>query len=324
MPATKSTITKKTHSMKNKTNIPRPINCFMAFRLDKYREISSRSPTLNHRDISKVIAKWWREATEQEKEPYRKIAATAKLEHEKLYPNYKYAPKRKSERQTRPYHRKQDLLTRKRKEAENKKLLKPWLQEDVTDDDDVKKEKIEYKQDIKVKVEYKGDFNDYDDVDDDTMTTTTTLSNIDTTKLSPSSTTVSTPSSSSIMEMYQINYFNTNPSMMITKNNSFISFTLPLYPSTPTTMMTIEDIFMISDNDNNNNNTFIPASSSSSSSSSYSCYSSQLSLVPDLDFDMNHNVFCQLDSHTWPITGDDLFLPMEPLEYINPGYLTYC
>ncbi|ORZ13121.1 high mobility group box domain-containing protein, partial [Absidia repens] len=60
----------------------RPVNCFMAFRLEKHREISSRTPGLNHRDISKIIAKWWRAMSEEEKAPYRAIASKAKADHE--------------------------------------------------------------------------------------------------------------------------------------------------------------------------------------------------------------------------------------------------
>ncbi|KAI8077833.1 uncharacterized protein BX664DRAFT_369490 [Halteromyces radiatus] len=125
MTAAKYAKTKK--YIKNDTKIPRPINCFMAFRLDKYREISSKSSQLNHRDISKIIAKWWKEASEEDKAPYRAIAAAAKVEHAKRYPNYKYSPTKKSERQTRPYHHKEDLMTRQRKAKAKAHLLKPWL-----------------------------------------------------------------------------------------------------------------------------------------------------------------------------------------------------
>lgn len=68
--------------------IPRPINCFMYFRLDKYPEIALQSPQLNHRDISKVIAKWWKDSSTEEKAPYRAIAAHAKAEHKKRYAYY--------------------------------------------------------------------------------------------------------------------------------------------------------------------------------------------------------------------------------------------
>jgi hypothetical protein len=74
--------TKRFASMKP-AKIGRPINCFMAFRLEKHQEISAQSPGLNHRDISKIIAKWWKESSEAEKAPYRAIASKAKADHAK-------------------------------------------------------------------------------------------------------------------------------------------------------------------------------------------------------------------------------------------------
>lgn len=64
--------------------IPRPMNCFLAFRLEKQSEIVARCPGANHRDISKIIAKWWKETPEEEKQPYRERARLAKIEHAKL------------------------------------------------------------------------------------------------------------------------------------------------------------------------------------------------------------------------------------------------
>ncbi|ORZ14806.1 hypothetical protein BCR42DRAFT_492591, partial [Absidia repens] len=84
------TFVKTPRLLQQHTKIGRPINCFMAFRLEKHREISSQSPGLNHRDISKIIAKWWKEATDIEKAPYRAIAEKAKAEHAKKNLNVKY------------------------------------------------------------------------------------------------------------------------------------------------------------------------------------------------------------------------------------------
>jgi hypothetical protein len=56
----------------------------MTYRLEKQREIVERCPGANHRDISKIIAKWWKELPAEEKEPYRIKAEKAKIEHKKL------------------------------------------------------------------------------------------------------------------------------------------------------------------------------------------------------------------------------------------------
>lgn len=57
------------------------MNCFMTFRVEKQKEILNKCPGANHRDISKIVAKWWREFPDHKKEPYRKMAALAKEKH---------------------------------------------------------------------------------------------------------------------------------------------------------------------------------------------------------------------------------------------------
>lgn len=68
----------------NMKKVPRPLNCFMTYRLEKQREILEQCPGANHRDISKITAKWWKNMTFAEKEPYRRKAEQAKNEHERL------------------------------------------------------------------------------------------------------------------------------------------------------------------------------------------------------------------------------------------------
>lgn len=62
-------------------SIPRPMNCFLLYRLEKQREIVNKCNGANHRDISKIVAKWWNEASEEEKRPYREKADILKKEH---------------------------------------------------------------------------------------------------------------------------------------------------------------------------------------------------------------------------------------------------
>ncbi|KAI8886194.1 HMG-box, partial [Backusella circina FSU 941] len=78
---------------KNSANkVPRPKNCFILFRLDMQNKVSEMCPGANHRDISRIIAKWWREASDSEHEYYQELAKQEKIEHAKMYPNYKYNP----------------------------------------------------------------------------------------------------------------------------------------------------------------------------------------------------------------------------------------
>lgn len=89
----------------NNATAPRPLNCFLLYRIEKQKQIVARCPGANHRDISKIIAKWWKEATDEEKQPFREQARIAKQEHRKMYPDYKYTPKKK-DTPKRPYNRK--------------------------------------------------------------------------------------------------------------------------------------------------------------------------------------------------------------------------
>ena len=71
----------RTQKKKETGRIPRPMNCFMAYRLEKQKAIADSVPGANHRDISKVVAKWWREEPERVKQEYRAQAEKAKEEH---------------------------------------------------------------------------------------------------------------------------------------------------------------------------------------------------------------------------------------------------
>lgn len=86
----------KSNNTTDQSTIPRPLNCFLMYRLEKQKEIVAKCAGANHRDISKIIAKWWQEASEEEKRPFRERARIAKMEHRQLYPDYKYTPKKKT------------------------------------------------------------------------------------------------------------------------------------------------------------------------------------------------------------------------------------
>ncbi|CAO3702611.1 unnamed protein product [Rhizopus stolonifer] len=106
----------------NDDSIPRPLNCFLLYRIQKQKEIVAKCPGANHRDISKIIAKWWKEATEEDKKPFREQARIAKQEHYKRYPDYKYAPKKKVVRK-RAYIRKNKHENFTSRSEENNKFM---------------------------------------------------------------------------------------------------------------------------------------------------------------------------------------------------------
>ena len=67
------------------SRVPRPMNCFLAYRLEKQKQIASICPGTNHREISKIVAKWWSEESDEEKEKYRLIAEKDKQLHKEKY-----------------------------------------------------------------------------------------------------------------------------------------------------------------------------------------------------------------------------------------------
>ncbi|KAL0089055.1 hypothetical protein F4703DRAFT_1914460 [Phycomyces blakesleeanus] len=84
---------------RNPNHVPRPMNCFLVYRCEKQKEISTYCPGANHRDISKIIAKWWHEAPSSEKEFYRTLADRGKQQHSEQYPQYKYSPRSRRQKQ---------------------------------------------------------------------------------------------------------------------------------------------------------------------------------------------------------------------------------
>lgn len=62
-------------------HIPRPVNSFMSYRTKKQVIIKKLLPTANHRDISKMVAKWWHNIGPAEKSIYVDLAKKAKEIH---------------------------------------------------------------------------------------------------------------------------------------------------------------------------------------------------------------------------------------------------
>lgn len=65
-------------------HIPRPINSFMFYRLEKQALIRKFCPTANHRVISKMVAKWWHSLSSSQKASYVEQAQNAKDTNAKI------------------------------------------------------------------------------------------------------------------------------------------------------------------------------------------------------------------------------------------------
>ncbi|CAJ0639431.1 16364_t:CDS:2 [Entrophospora sp. SA101] len=80
---------------KQNGHIPRPKNCFMAYREHIQHEILSQNPGMNNKYVSVVAAEKWNKESEETKNFWREKAQLLKIEHGLKYPNYKFAPKKK-------------------------------------------------------------------------------------------------------------------------------------------------------------------------------------------------------------------------------------
>ena len=71
-------------------HVKRPANPFILFAKDFRR----KNKGVNNRELSKRAGNLWRSMNEIEKHPWRELASEVKKEHEKLYPDYRYQPRR--------------------------------------------------------------------------------------------------------------------------------------------------------------------------------------------------------------------------------------
>ncbi|KAI9227923.1 MAG: high mobility group box domain-containing protein, partial [Piptocephalis tieghemiana] len=72
----------------------RPLNSFMTYRKVKQHEVIRQNPSVDNRDISRIVAQWWRSEPASVKEHYKRLADQGKREHLLKYPGYKYAPRK--------------------------------------------------------------------------------------------------------------------------------------------------------------------------------------------------------------------------------------
>ncbi|KAL0579569.1 hypothetical protein V5O48_002449 [Marasmius crinis-equi] len=76
--------------------VPRPPNAFILYR-SHFWEVQKSNPTeRNHRQISRSAGIKWQSLSEEEKDPWRKLAERRKQEHAEKYPEYKFSPQRKA------------------------------------------------------------------------------------------------------------------------------------------------------------------------------------------------------------------------------------
>lgn len=92
----------KSHSRKRSANhVPRPRNAFILFR----QHIANETPVPLaggmhlHKNVSKLAGELWRSLAPRERKYWEDLAASERENHRRMYPGYKYAPKRSHDEQ---------------------------------------------------------------------------------------------------------------------------------------------------------------------------------------------------------------------------------
>ncbi|GAA5836610.1 hypothetical protein JCM3766R1_006969 [Sporobolomyces carnicolor] len=76
---------------------PRPMNAWLLFRNAQVKQLQNENPTERKAQgqLSKIIAELWKAASPETKQKYESLAQEKKLEHARLYPDYRYTPRDK-------------------------------------------------------------------------------------------------------------------------------------------------------------------------------------------------------------------------------------
>ena len=84
--------TKKSHARKQpEGHIPRPRNAFILFRCDFVRQKKiPESVEADHRNISRIVGRIWRQMTALQKDPWVRMADAEKVNHLKSHPGYRF------------------------------------------------------------------------------------------------------------------------------------------------------------------------------------------------------------------------------------------
>jgi len=80
---------------------PRPPNAFILYRRSKQPEIVAANEGISNNEVSKQVGEMWHKEPADEKSKFQRMADTAKMEHMKKYPEYKYRPRRPHEKRRR-------------------------------------------------------------------------------------------------------------------------------------------------------------------------------------------------------------------------------
>nr|AER26918.1 MAT1-2-1 mating-type protein [Phoma herbarum] len=80
---------------------PRPMNCWIIFRDAMHKKLKAENPHLTVQQISTRCSQMWHGLSPTEKKPWQAAAKSAKEEHLRVHPDYKYSPRKPGEKRKR-------------------------------------------------------------------------------------------------------------------------------------------------------------------------------------------------------------------------------
>ncbi|KAF4773506.1 HMG box protein [Colletotrichum scovillei] len=84
-----------------RVKITRPPNAFILYRSDYQAQIKQMNPQLQNNDISGILGKAWNNESHEVRERYKALAKAYKERHNKMHPDYRYTPRKPSEKRRR-------------------------------------------------------------------------------------------------------------------------------------------------------------------------------------------------------------------------------
>jgi len=95
----KTPYTDATQTKKHKLNhIKRPMNAFMVWSQLERRKIIEVTPDKHNAEISKELGRRWKLLPDEARQPYIEEAERLRILHQKEFPDYKYKPRKKTQR----------------------------------------------------------------------------------------------------------------------------------------------------------------------------------------------------------------------------------
>ncbi|EGD75508.1 hypothetical protein PTSG_12457 [Salpingoeca rosetta] len=87
---------KKKACAKDKDKIKRPLNEFFLYKRDKTQELKRTKAQLKMNTLNAEIGHLWQNESQEVRDHYKRLAEKQKEEHKRLYPDYKFQPRRQT------------------------------------------------------------------------------------------------------------------------------------------------------------------------------------------------------------------------------------